>query len=344
MPRLTTVRDLPFELLERILDLAAGECDLDDRAGLSSRTSFLRGAALVAHCFCAPAQSCLWRKVRVHSSDTAKKWLGSKCHRAYPATELSLEGVHAGSDGLSGATASRVLRQVVGVRTLKLMDFGRLSLRVLQNDNLSTLETLYLMSSFPDKSATVTTLAFPFHLRTLHLFNRNYSSDLLPTLFGQCASTLTSLTLITSPSSPSYASLVRAFPAVAPSLVHLSLQHRPAPALVAEFATCTRLERLECSFAVDLAAVLDALPTPSRLAHLSVELDYNLVDVAHTLVARLDRDDALGRLDRLTFPRAPARTEFRQFGGDDLLARCRDRGITLELGEVVAWRTRSVFE
>lgn len=204
------------------------------------------------------------------------------------------------------------------------------------------LRTLYLMSSFPDKSSTVTSLSFPFHLRTLHLYNRNYSSNLLPTLFNQCSRTLTSLTLITSHSSPSYNSLVDGFPSVASNLLHLSLQHRPSPELFAHFALCTRLEYLECSFAVNLASVLDSLMN-ARLKTLSIELDYNLVDVAQILLLRLDAS-TLDRLETLKIPRAPAKEEFGEFGGKELLERCEEKGIEVKLGEVVAWRTRSVFD
>ncbi|GAA6063709.1 hypothetical protein JCM10212_004436 [Sporobolomyces blumeae] len=342
MPQRTTIHSLPYELLEQVIDLAAGPADLDSARSLADRAAFLTGCALVSRDFRYPAQACLWSALRVHSPATAKKVLGSKVVKRFITSHLSLEGVHSGSDGLSGSTAARVLSKVVGVRVLKLMDFGRLSLRVLQNDNLSTLRTLYLMSSFPDRSSTVTSLSFPFHLSALHLFNRHYSSDLLPVLFAQSTSTLTSLTLITSHSSPSYASLVRAMPSVAPNLVHLSLQHRPSRDLVECLALCRNLRHLECSFAVDLGAVLDALSSV-RLATLSVELDYNLVDVAQVVVDRLELD-VLSSLEKLKIPRAPSKREFGQFGGAALLAKCDEKGIQVELGQVVAWRTRSVFD
>ncbi|GAA5842230.1 hypothetical protein JCM3766R1_005075 [Sporobolomyces carnicolor] len=339
----TSIRSLPFELIEHILDVASGPGDVESKASIASRNQFLSDAALICRDFRYPAQSCLWKVLRVHTPETARKLLASKCLKCYATRELSLEGVHSGSDGLSGSTATRVISKVIGVRTLRLMDFGRLSLRVLQYDNLSTLRTLYLMSSFPDKSTTVTSLSFPFHLRSLHLFNRAYSSNLLPTLFNQCATTLTSLTLITSHSSPSYPSLVKAFPAVARNLVHLSLQHRPSADLTASFDLCTRLARLDCSFAVDLASTLDSLEN-APLKTLSIELDYNLVDVAQVLLHRLDSTATLAQLDVLKFPIAPARAEFREFGGQGLLDRCQEKGITVEVGQVVAWRTRSVFD
>ncbi|GAA5926276.1 hypothetical protein JCM1841_005522 [Sporobolomyces salmonicolor] len=335
---MATIRDLPFELLERILDLAVAEYDLETARSSQARYDYLRSCALISRQFRAPAQACLWAALRVHTSGMAKKLLASPVLKAFATRELSLEGVHSGSDGLSGSTASRVLSKVVGVRWLRLMDFGRLSLRVLQNEGLSSLRTLYLMTSFPDKSTTIANLQLPFHLRTLHLFNRSYSSALLPTLFSHSSTTLTSLTLSTSNASPSYSSLTRALPSVAPNLVHLSLQHRPSPDLIAAFALCVRLRTLECSFAVDLAAVLDALPH-TDLDALSIELDYNLLEVAQALVRRLDAPP-LARLKTLRIPRAPAKGEFRQFGGQVLLDRCGDKGIDVQLGQVVAWRTR----
>jgi len=145
---------------------------------------------------------------------------------------------------------------------------------------------------------------------------------------------------------------VRAFPSVAPSLVRLSLQHRPSPALVAHFALLARLEHLECHFAVDLAQVLDALPSTARLRTLELELDYNLADVAALVVARLVPSSSssscstssapgpLAHLERLRIPRAPRAAEFREFGGAALLDVCRERGVEVEVGETVAWRTR----
>ncbi|GAA5865607.1 hypothetical protein JCM1840_001459 [Sporobolomyces johnsonii] len=336
---MATIRDLPFELLERILDLAVAEYDLETARSSQARYDYLRGCALISRQFRSPSQACLWAALRVHSPGMAKKLLASPVLKAFATRELSLEGVHSGSDGLSGSTASRVLSKVVGVRWLRLMDFGRLSLRVLQNEGLSSLRTLYLMTSFPDKSTTITNLQLPFHLRTLHLFNRSYSSTLLPVLFSHSSTTLTSLTLFTSNASPSYSSLTSAFPSVAPNLVHLSLQHRPSPDLIASFGHCVRLRTLECSFAVDLAAVLDALPHTHGLVELSIELDYNLLEVAQVLVSRLEAPP-LARLQKLTIPRAPAKDEFREFGGQMLLDRCDERGIAVELGQVVAWRTR----
>lgn len=137
MPQ-TTIRSLPFELLEHILDLAAGEADLDSKRSIFTRYNFLRAAALVSSDFRYPAQSCLWLSLRVHSPETAKRLLNSKALKHYITRDVSLEGVHSGSDGLSGSTGARVLKQLRGIRCLRLMDFGRLSLKVLQNENLSS--------------------------------------------------------------------------------------------------------------------------------------------------------------------------------------------------------------
>jgi hypothetical protein len=100
---------------------------------------------------------------------------------------------------------------------------------------------------------------------------------------------------------------------------------------------------LECSFAVDLASTLDSLRN-AKLKTLSIELDYNLVDIAQVLLLRLDSLESLERLETLKIPRAPAKHEFKEFGGQELLDRCEEKGIKVELGEVVAWRTRSVFD
>lgn len=195
------------------------------------------------------------------------------------------------------------------------------------------------MTSFPDKPSVIAALHVPFHLRELRLFNRSYGSTILPVLFHTCAHSLISLTVSMGPGSPSYTSLLDGFPVVAPNLVHFSLQHRPSPAFNDMLALLTRLTVLECNFAVDLAVTLDALPSRSNLRVLVIELDFNLQQAAAILLARLDQP-VLAGLKTLRIPRAPRRDEFREFGGDGLLARCEARGITVEIGQTVAWRTR----
>ncbi|BGP43484.1 hypothetical protein JCM10449v2_007519 [Rhodotorula kratochvilovae] len=336
----TGIQDLPFELIEHVLDLASRGYDLDSAKSAAARSLYLRECSLVSRQWRAPAQACLWASLRIHSPATAKKVLGSPVLGMYGTRELDLAGVHAGHEGLSGTTAARLLGKIKGVRWLRLADFGRLSARVLQHDNLAGLKTLLLMTSFPDKPATIAALRIPFHLRTLHLFNRSYANGLLPTLFAASSHSLSSLTLLTGSGSPSYAALVSAFPLVAPNLVHLSLQHRPSPLLTSSFALLTRLTHLECHFAVDLASVLDALPPTGTLETLALELDYNLADISTLLLRRLAAAPALSSLRALRIPRAPHRDEFAEFGGGELLRVCAERGVKVEIGETVAWRTR----
>ncbi|BGP27663.1 proteophosphoglycan 5 [Rhodotorula toruloides] len=335
----TSLRDLPFELLEHILDLASAHRDLDSPASARLRNDFLRDCSLVSRSFRCPAQACLWAAVRVHNPHTAKKVLSSPVLGMFATAKLDLAGVHAGNEGLSGTTAARLLAKIRGVRWLRLADFGRLSARVLQNDNLSGLQTLVLMTAFPDKPSVLSSLRFPFHLRVLHLFNRSYGPSILPILFSASRYSLTSLTLLTNSTSASYPSLTAAFPSVAPNLRFLSLQHRASRDLTSLFSLLTNLTHLECHFAVDLPATLDSLPRTGRLSTLSLELDYNLLDVANVLTSRLD-GPVLCNLRVLRIPRAPLRDEFREFGGQPLLDKCAEKRITVEIGQVVAWRTR----
>lgn len=195
------------------------------------------------------------------------------------------------------------------------------------------------MTSFPDKKDVLSSLRFPFHLRTLHLFNRSYGSSILPILFTASRHSLTSLIILTNATSPSYHSLITAFTETAPNLRFLSLQHRASRDLVSTFSLLTNLTHLKCIFAVDLAATLDALPPTGTLSTLSLELDYNLLDVANILTSRLD-GPVLRNLEVLRIPRAPLMEEFREFGGQPLLGKCAEKGIRVEIGQVVAWRTR----
>ncbi|BGP20103.1 hypothetical protein JCM10213_002646 [Rhodosporidiobolus nylandii] len=342
----TSIRDLPYELIEQIFAYTSVDLTTATPSAFADRATFLRELSLLARPFRYPAQAVLWSSVRVHSPAAAKRLLASPALGQFAVASLDLVGVYAGVDGLSGTTAARVLAKLRGVQWLRLADFGRLSARVLQNESLAGLKHLELMSTFPDKPATLIALSFPFHLRSLSLFNRSYPTAFLQRLFAVSAHSLRSLTLLTSASSPAYTALVDVFPLVAPNLQHLSLQHRPSPALVAQLELCTALQHLECHFAVDLPSVLDALPShTATLRHLSLELDYNLLEVASVLVARLtDKEGALRALERLSIPRAPDRTDWQEFGGEPLLEVCRERGIRVEIGKAVAWRTRSLFD
>ncbi|GAA6038783.1 hypothetical protein JCM8097_002888 [Rhodosporidiobolus ruineniae] len=346
---MATIRDLPYELLELVLHHAVSDVDLTSSpAAIGSRNTWLRQCSTISRSFRCPAQAVLWSSLRVHSPAMVKRILASPVLGQFAVHSLDLVGVHAGVEGLSGSTAARVLTKLSrGLRWLRLADFGRLSARVLQNENLSALRTLILMTTFPDKPVVLTSLHLPFHLRSLSLFNRSYPSAFISRLFTSSSHTLRSLTVLTNVSASSYPALVASFPLVAPNLRHLSLQHRPSADLVAHFPLLTSLTHLECHVAVDLAAVLDALPTPSppTLTHLTLELDYNLLEVSALLVARLsDPTSALRGLEHLTIPRAPDVQEFGEFGGQGLLEMCREKGIRVEVGKVVAWRTRSVFD
>ncbi|GAA5985361.1 hypothetical protein JCM10908_006946 [Rhodotorula pacifica] len=335
----TSIQDLPFELLERILVYAVPRYDPDSPRTLTSRQTFLRDCSLVSRQFRCPSQAVLWSVVRVHATATAKRLLSSPVLGMYGSHHVDLAGVHAGSEGLSGTVAGRVLAKVRGVQILRLSDFGRLSARVLQNESLTGLRTLDLMTSFPDKASVIAALHVPFHLRELRLFNRSYGTTILPVLFHTCAHSLISLTVSMGPGSPSYTSLLDGFPLIAPNLVHFSLQHRPSPAFTDLLGLLTRLAVLECNFAVDLATTLDALPATSNLRVLVIELDFNLQQAAAILLARLEQP-VLAGLKTLRIPRAPHRDEFREFGGEGLLERCEARGIAVEIGQTVAWRTR----
>ncbi|GAA5998902.1 uncharacterized protein JCM10292_005784 [Rhodotorula paludigena] len=341
----TTIASLPFELLEQILSHTVEDCDLESAKSAAARAAFLRDCALVSRSFRCPAQAVLWASLRVHSPAQAKRLLASPVLGQYGTRELDVTGVHSGVEGLSGTTAARVLSKIKGVKVLRLADFGRLSARVLQNENLAGLTTLILSTSFPDKPATIAALRFPFHLRTLHLFNRSYGPSILPALLSASAHSLTSLTLLTSSGSPSYASLVASFPLVAPNLRHFSLQSRPSPDLVATFSELARLQHLACHFAVDLGSVLDALPQnpqtgAATLRTLSIELEYDLAPKSALLAPRIRALPALAALEELRIPRAPAMAEFRAFGGEELLEACEERGVRVVIGQAVAWRTR----
>jgi hypothetical protein len=133
----TTIQELPFELLEQIISFSVPDYDPDSPRTLTARQSFLRDCSLVSRQFRCPAQAVLWSVVRVHATTTAKRLLNSPVLGMYGSSFVDLAGVHAGSEGLSGTVAGRVIAKVRGVQTLRLSDFGRLSARVLQSHSLT---------------------------------------------------------------------------------------------------------------------------------------------------------------------------------------------------------------
>ncbi|GAA5861999.1 hypothetical protein JCM8547_001553 [Rhodosporidiobolus lusitaniae] len=352
----TTLASLPYELIELILSFATANtrlCTSPSPSAFTARLTWLRQTALTSRLFRYPSQSVLWSSLRVHSPAVAKRLLASPALGAFGSEELDIVGVHGGIEGLSGSTAGRVLGKVRGVRWLRLADFGRLSARVLCGEGMSGLKTLLLMTTFPDKPALLSTLHLPFHLLTLSLFNRSYPPAFLHTLFFSSSHTLTSLTLLTSASSPAYNALIDALPLVAKNLRHLSLQHRPSQRFVEEVVPLfTSLQHLEAHSAVDLSVIFSALPAPSpssppTLTHFTLELDYNLLDIStllSTLLSASPTTSVLGKLRKLTIPRAPSTVEFREFGGARLLETCAERNIEVEVGRVVEWRRASLFD
>ena len=134
---LATIYSLPPELLCRILELCTEDYSLSSAIALSNRYTCLRSASLVSRSWQAPAQSVLWSAVRIYKRTTAQKWLACRVTGVYGTRHLELGGVHSKNEGVSAALAGKIVGRCVGVRELRLCDFGRLSAKVLQSESLA---------------------------------------------------------------------------------------------------------------------------------------------------------------------------------------------------------------
>ncbi|KAL8283568.1 hypothetical protein RQP46_005671 [Phenoliferia psychrophenolica] len=287
--------DLPPEVLCLILEL--GSADLPS-SGPLTRSSFLLSTSVVCRAMRWPSQSTLLGTVALAKADTANKWLHTTHGEvAYPTWDLELHGIRGGKSGVSAQMASKVLSKAFGVRRLELRDFGRMSVRVLQNDGLRQLTSLHLLTDFPDKPLLYDTLSLPFHLSSLYLFNSSYRPELIHLLFRSASRTLRTLSLSVLQSAPSYPALVTSIPLVSSTLRTLNINHRPSTAFIDSLATCTALLHLATNSTVDIGAVLDAVQCP--LETLRIELDYSLEETLRVLHARMGAP-SMTKLRRLT--------------------------------------------
>jgi len=173
-----------------------------------------------------------------------------------------------------------------------------------------------------------------FCLRTLTITLGSQSPALFELLLSSSSQTLRSLFLSLLASSPSYAGLVSALPLVLPTLTHLSLQHRPSPALLATLAHCHSLRSLTLHSAVPLDECLDHLPAPS-LRQLELQFNYNLEHIVDVLRTRTVPGGPLGAVEVVRIPRA-TRSMFVLCGLSSFLGECVERGVRLEIDEGVS--------
>ncbi|KAK4706145.1 hypothetical protein P7C70_g46, partial [Phenoliferia sp. Uapishka_3] len=183
-----------------------------------------------------------------------------------------------------------------GVRRLELRDFGRLSVRALESKGLNRLSSLHILTTFPDKPATILALSLPFQLTSLFLYNSPYPPELIQKLFECSSRTLKTLSLSLLQSSPAYPALISNLHHIAPTLQSLSLNHRPSQPLIEALHLCTQLQHLTCNASVDLGAVLDSIQCP--LLTLNIQLDYGLEQTLKILLGRMGRG-SLASLKRM---------------------------------------------
>lgn len=193
------------------------------------------------------------------------------------------------------------------------------------NGVLAGLTNLVLLTAFPDNERVTASLQVPFRLRELHLYNRLCDASLIDVLFSASTSTLATLDLSLNEFAPGYPGVVRSFPLVAPSLHHLSINHRASPELIAHLHLCNQLSVLDCHSSVELAKVLDTLPHP--LAVLGLQLDYNLIEMVAIICPRLTQPSLAG-LRRLRIPGA----SWSLVAASQLMSDCAQRGVVLEGG------------
>ena len=198
---------------------------------------------------------------------------------------------------------------------------------------VAALKSLTLMSPLADRHNTLHKITPTFRLKTLTITLGSSSPALFEQLLASSSQTLRSLYLSLLASSPSYAGLVSALPLVLPTLIHLSLQHRPSPALLATLKHCHSLQSLTLHSSVPLAECLDHLPGRS-LRQLDLQFDYNLEQVVAILRARIVPGGPLGGVEVIRIPRA-TKSMFVLCGLSSFLSECVERNVRLEIDEGV---------
>lgn len=199
---------------------------------------------------------------------------------------------------------------------------------------LAALKSLTLMSPLADRHNTLAKIAPAFRLKSLTITLGSTSPALFHQLLSSSALTLRSLYLSLLASSPSYSGLVSALPLVLPTLTHLSLQHRPSPALLATLAHCHSLESLTLHSSVPLADTLDFLPGQS-LRRLDLQFNYNLEEVVSAMRARMVSGGPLEQVEVVRIPKA-TRSMFVLCGLSSFLAECVEKGVELQIDDGVS--------
>lgn len=133
VPSMTTIEDLPSELLSEIL-----LSSLQETAQIRARYELLKTLALVNHTWRGAAQRLLWRDVYLYHDSVAAAFLscdpaGAQRHRV---EELRLFG-DLQWEGVTNSTAREVVEQARGVEVLALWYFERLDSTLLEASSLS---------------------------------------------------------------------------------------------------------------------------------------------------------------------------------------------------------------
>ncbi|KAJ7433265.1 hypothetical protein FB451DRAFT_1314499, partial [Mycena latifolia] len=263
---MSTILDVPPELIFRILELTVSTYDIRRYCQPEREYAHLRNTALVRKTWAAPSQMLLWRYVRLRDVPHTVRWINSPAARRYTTLGLSIHDGRrwtAAVNGPGDPVLKLVLSKTVGLQTLEIAFFELISAECLALPELKDLSALVVSKSTILEEGES---GFPFRLKFFKTLHTNIHPAVVEALFRRSADTLERLELEQqhAQGSQTLPGLTKAFPLVAANINALRITNAYS-SILPLLASCTVLKRLELTVEVtaDFAtAILQALPTP----------------------------------------------------------------------------------
>ena len=325
---------LPPELIIQILREAISEYDPLQPLPRQELQSTLLPLARLSRSFQHPAQALLHRTLGFSDAVTGRDFLDSEMGGEFVTETLLLYG--AGlieSTGITAGTAERIIRKTNGLRYLRLAFIGKLEEGILGLPQLADLTTLELMTAIlPSPSPVV----LPNRLTSLSLSTWKSPPLFVPTLLRASASTLRSLSISLSSSTPDLPEILTAFQLIAPNLTALDLTNLSAlpaefPPLLTLCRSLISLKHLTGSRIEEIHTLLSSLPPSSHLRKLSSKIFVR--DMSAAAISRLDdclELDSMRGLRKWDFAYSGEVVVGTDVGG--FYGRCKERGIEVVFG------------
>ncbi|KAJ7446691.1 hypothetical protein FB451DRAFT_785509 [Mycena latifolia] len=299
---MSTILDVPPELIFRILELTVNTYDIRRYCQPEREYAHLRNTALVRKTWAAPSQMLLWRYVRLRDVPHTVRWINSPAARRYTTLGLSIHDGRrwtAAVNDPGDPILKLVLSKTVGLQTLEIVFFELISAECLALPELKDLTALAVSNSTILEEGES---GFAFRLKFFKTLHTNIHPAVVEALFRRSADTLERLELEQqhAQGSQTLPGLAEGFPLVAANIRTLRITDTYG-FIVPFLGACTALKRLELTFELHAefaTGILKALPTPLDDLYVEAALASGGLRVAEAVV-RLHDYPSLLRLGRL---------------------------------------------